>query len=208
MNKIKAIAVSLTFFALVACCGGNMPANGSEEVKMFECICIIGKIITSFIRFIFGSGVTGGIVIGIAVYVCTRKWDEWKQKKNYSRLGVAIIESLREEVKTGLNIIKNKQQNHLPKKSWADGMNTIPNEVMLIILTDYKKIKQEESELKFKDIRIHCKNYFEHITENYFQHIAQHIANKCTCDCYQADTEKVKKMLEQTISLLKKNYKE
>jgi len=151
----------------------------------------IDKIITPLVNCI-GVG-----AIGLVGYVYKIKRD----KRKHREAGVVIINSLLEEVRTGLDIIKNKQYNKLPKKSW-EGMKTIPNEVMSIILADSKKIKQE-SELKFKDIRIHCKNYFEHITENY----SQHIANKCTCDCYQTDTEKVKKMLEQTLSLLEKNSK-
>jgi len=144
----------------------------------------IDNIITAFI----------GLVFGVAIYICTRKLDEWKHKRNYSKLGVVIMDSLLEEVRTGLDIIKNNQCGPPPKNSW-DGMKTIPDEVMLIIFDFPEKIKQK-SKFNCKDIRSHCKNYFEHITEDWNKNIQY----------YQGETEEVKKMLEQTKSLLEKNF--
>jgi len=147
----------------------------------------IDKIITALISFIFCIG----------AYICKRKLDERKRKKNDNKIGIVIISSLLEEVKTGLDIIKNKQYNRIiSNKSWANGMNTIPNEVMLIISAISENVKQE-SKFNCKDIKTHCKNYFEHITKDW----------KTNIQYYQVETEEVKKMLEQTLSLLEKNSK-
>jgi len=141
-------------------------------------------------------GCIGAAVISIIGYVYKRKRDEQKNKK----LGVMIISSLLEEVNTGLNIIKNKLNVQLPKKSW-EGMKTIPDEVMLIITAVSKGIKPDG--FPPEDIKIHCKNYFEHITQNWM-HIQN---NQKAIQDTQESTEKVIKMLEQTKSLLMENSK-
>lgn len=115
--------------------------------------------------------------IGIAIltYWMTTFIGESKTKKNYSKLGVAIMESLLEEVKTGLNtlnLLNNYLQdpatertifgNLLPVKSW-EGPQTIPNEVLLRILSSSEGIT---APFPPNEIRIHCKNYFSHICGN------------------------------------------
>jgi gas vesicle protein len=134
-----------------------------------------------------------GGIFGFLTYLVTRKLDKWNHKKNYSKLGVVIMDSLLEEVNTGLDIIKKNQNTTLPKKSW-DGMKTISDEVMLIILAISEGVKPDAFQLD--QIRSHCKNYFENITQGWMN-----IQNS------QDSTEKVKKMLEQTKSLLNKNSK-
>jgi len=138
----------------------------------------IDKIITPLV------GCIGVGVISFVGYVYKRKRDKQKNKK----LGVMIINSLLEEVYTGLDIIKKGQNFTLPRKSW-EGMKTIPDEVMLIISAVSKGIKPDGFPLE--DIKIHCKNYFENITQNWIN----------IKDSQEA-TEKVKKMLEQAKSLL------
>lgn len=100
---------------------------------------------------------------------------ESKTKKNYSKLGVAIMESLIEEVKTGLNTLNSLNDylqdstterkifsNLLPVKSW-EGPQTVPNEVLLRILASSEGLTAPFSP---SEIRIHCKNYFSHICGN------------------------------------------
>ena len=45
--------------------------------------------------------------VAIACYVLFDRLGEWKQRRRTSKLGVAIIESLVEEVRNGLDILNN-----------------------------------------------------------------------------------------------------
>ncbi|MFZ5552576.1 MAG: hypothetical protein ACOZCO_05640 [Bacteroidota bacterium] len=97
--------------------------------------------------------------------------DEYKNRRNYSRLGVEQISTLIEEVETGLKLIKETlDPNHhvfpnpLPRKSWS-GISTIQDQVLLRILA----VCADKPDKGFpsREIRIHCKNYFEHIVTNW-----------------------------------------
>ena len=118
------------------------------------------------------------IVIAILTYIVVDRLGEWRKRKTYSKLGVAIIESLQEEIKTGiqvmtdaLNITEDQSVNEppvalLPKKSWS-GMSTIPDEVLLRIIET--SANRQFDGFPLRECRIHCKNYFEHISQNYEQ---------------------------------------
>lgn len=116
--------------------------------------------------------------IGVAVlaYWMTTFLGESKNRRNYSKLGVAIMESLIEEVRTGLNTLDRlnmylqdpstdgaRFNNLLPIKSW-EGPQTVPNEVLLRILASSEGITAPS--FPPSEIRIHCKNYFSHICGN------------------------------------------
>jgi len=100
----------------------------------------------------------------------------------YSRLGVAIIESLQEEVDNGIKLMTNAldaaQDSSttapppalLPKKSWG-GMSTIPDEVLLRIIET--SVTNQFNGFPPRECRIHCKNYFEHMCHNYEQTLDQ-----------------------------------
>jgi hypothetical protein len=45
------------------------------------------------------------IVIAVVTYILVDRLGEYKKRRDYSRLGVAIIESLLEEVDTGITIM-------------------------------------------------------------------------------------------------------
>lgn len=104
------------------------------------------------------------ITVAIITYLLFRKLDEWKRRRSYSKLGIVILESLIEEVKRGLEMIKAPEANSLPRKSWY-GMTTIPDEVLLRIIEVSKKITPISFNLR--EIRIHTKNYFEHMCLNW-----------------------------------------
>lgn len=126
----------------------------------------------------FLSNVLLPIVIAIVTYLLVDRLGEWKNRKKYSRLGVAIIECLQEEIKHGIEIMQatqnrmdgNNQINEsppnalLPNKSW-NGMTTIPDNVLLRIIE--VAADKEIEEFPPKECRIHCKNYFEHMCGNY-----------------------------------------
>lgn len=125
--------------------------------------------------------------IGVALltYLLVDRLGEFKKRRDYSRLGSAIIESLLEEVNTGIgvmdaarravqeNSIRLLSQSGLPNKSW-NGMTTIPDEVLLRILAT-----SEDKKYEFfhpRECRIHCKNYFMHIKQNYEERLRGAVA--------------------------------
>lgn len=125
------------------------------------------------------------VCVAVVAYLLVDRLGEWRRRGAYSRLGVAIIESLQEEVGTGVvlmtNALKVAGDNNAsappialpPHKSWS-GMSTIPDEVLLRII--------ETSTGRWfdgfppRECRIHCKNYFEHMCENYENALKQSLA--------------------------------
>lgn len=98
----------------------------------------------------------------------TQKLSEWANRRNTCKLGVIIINEIKEEMSSGISIMesmamdaRNNSQSHLtrlmPVKSWV-GMKTVSDEVMLRIVAINPSI-----EIK---LRSDCKNYFEYICVN------------------------------------------
>jgi hypothetical protein len=122
------------------------------------------------------------IIVAITTYVVVDRLGEWRKRRTYSRLGVVIIESLQEEIRTGirlmttaLNATEDNSANGppdglLPNKSWS-GMSTIPDEVLLRIIET--SANRQFDGFPPRECRIHCKNYFEHICRNYEQHVTR-----------------------------------
>ena len=122
--------------------------------------------------------------LGVLGYFCTLGWATMLDRKNQSKLGVAILDALAEELQNGIRIMgdllkaaESKDYNtvslaKLPRASWA-GMTTIPDSVLLRILAMADKLPVEG--FNVRNIRIHCKNYFEHVCVNYDQLIAKKI---------------------------------
>ena len=104
----------------------------------------------------------------------------------------------------------------MPSASWIN-INTIPDEVLLRIISISEKIRQN-GDYHPRDIRSHTKNYFEHMCVTWEQNVsivANAIHNKTpipsnlhdTAVTFQRPAEHVKILLEQTIQLLDKNSK-
>jgi hypothetical protein len=116
------------------------------------------------------------ISVAVATYYVVNRLGENEKKKNYSRLGIAIIDSLLEEIDTGItvmtaamNALEDKSivippGSLLPKRSW-NGLSTIPDDVLLRILAT--SAKRSFKGFHPRDCRIHCKNYFGNICETY-----------------------------------------
>ena len=142
-------------------------------------------------------------VVATTTYWLFKRYDERDSRKQYSRLGVAIINSLLEEVNTGLTLMKNSSSNPLPTKSWS-GPSTIPDEVLLRIIA----VARDRSAIAFKpeEIRIHCKNYFGHMAENW-KTASEHgsVESLLNQGQYVQSAEGVKAMLEQCRTLLEEN---
>lgn len=112
------------------------------------------------------------ILVGAISYVLFRGLDERKKRKTYSTLGAIIIDSLIEEVSTGIDIINGTLQRNaqfsrqnLPSKSWS-GINTFSDEVLLRIIRVSNGV-QPNGSFHPKDIRKHTKNYFDHMCFNW-----------------------------------------
>jgi hypothetical protein len=84
--------------------------------------------------------------------------------KEYSTLGVAVMECPLEEINNGIVIMTNKQATPLPVKSW-NGVTTISDDVLLRIIAVSKG--QKAVAFPPREIRIHCKNYFEFMAANW-----------------------------------------
>lgn len=171
---------------------------------------------------IFAENFLFPIGVAFCTYYTIGFNDELKKRQNYSKLGEIVIDSFLEEVKTGLSILKSIIEldtaitnnpitiYSLPNKSYS-GINTISDDVMLrIIAISYNK--------KFegfhpKDIRIHIKNYFEHIcnnTNNEIKKVPLNVDNLkkyITSTEYIKSTESVLHLLIETKNLLNKNGK-
>ncbi|MHB1516435.1 MAG: hypothetical protein ACYCVY_12175 [Acidiferrobacteraceae bacterium] len=124
----------------------------------------------------FGTILSALVALGIATL---GNWSrEWARRRNDSLLGVAIIETLLEEVRLGLKIMEDtltRIQTHgtspvpvtrpaLPGASWND-MHTIPDAVLLRIIATSKEATV--GHFRINDVRSHCKNYFVHIRESF-----------------------------------------
>ena len=83
--------------------------------------------------------------VAVIIYWLASKRDECIKRKSYSRLGVAVIESVMEEVENGYKILlqaksAGKVQASLPRRSWLD-METINDDVLLRIIEVSKCVK-------------------------------------------------------------------
>ena len=103
-------------------------------------------------------------LVGVTSYILIAKIDDCKNRKKHSRLGVAIIGSLIEEVKTGIAIMNQFQATNelpltfIPTKSWS-GNATVNDDILLRIIEVDKDVKHKH--FPPSEILIHCKNYFE-----------------------------------------------
>lgn len=79
------------------------------------------------------------ILVATITFIAFRWSGEWKKRRSYSKLGVAIIDSLIEEVRTGIGIMNaailpaTQMSSPWPRRAW-NGMKTIPDDVLLRII--------------------------------------------------------------------------
>lgn len=113
------------------------------------------------------------IIIGVLAFIAANSVNAWRTRRRQSLLGSAVCASLIEELRHGIAIMEtvqtsmNTQQQAmgiLPRKSWS-GMNTISDEILerLLCLTAGKNNRG----FPIKEIRIHLKNYFDHMCPNF-----------------------------------------
>ena len=149
------------------------------------------------------------ITVAAITYWLFKKNDESIKRRQYSTLGVAIMESLLEEVNNGINIMSNRQLAPLPVRSW-DGVRTVSDDVLLCIIAVSKGVRPVG--FPPREIRIHCKNYFEHMSANWtaaIQHTTSndqsHMEALIGNGQYVQAAERVRAMLTQCRQLLERN---
>jgi hypothetical protein len=172
------------------------------------------------------------ILIAIITYVLVDRLGEWKSRRNDCKLGIAILDSLLGEILTGLDCMNYTygwlQQptpalpSHLlPTETWS-GMETIPDQVLLRIISTSKDVVARS--FHPNTIRKVCKDYFTHMCVNYNEiirslptsgmgqqalcaRLLMYLAGGPNQGKYIATTQQVKEMLEQTKELLDQNSK-
>ena len=96
-----------------------------------------GKMIIQITSSDFFKIFVGPFFVGLTSYILIAKCDEWKTRKKQSKIGVSIIDSLIEEVNTGIRIFYqfNNQKDlptaYLPNKSWSGISTTLQTAVGL-----------------------------------------------------------------------------
>jgi len=151
------------------------------------------------------------IAVAAITYWLFKKNDENIKRRQYSTLGVAIMESLLEEVTNGINIMRNQLLSPLPVRSW-DCVKTISDDVLLRIIAASKDVRPVH--FPPREIRIHCKNYFEHMSANWataiqyaMQNDLSHVQALVGSGQYVQAAEGVRAMLTQCKELLEGNAK-
>lgn len=148
------------------------------------------------------------IAVAVITYWLLKKSDEYIKRRQYSTLGIAIMESLLEEVNNGIDIMTSTQLIQLPVRSW-DGVKTVSDDVLLRIIAVSKGIRPVT--FPPREIRIHCKNYFEHMSANWSTAIQQAKKNNLSplqaLGNYVDAAKNVKAMLTQCKELLEENVK-
>jgi hypothetical protein len=174
------------------------------------------------------------VVIGVLTYLLVDRLGEWKSRRNDCKLGIAILDSLLGEIRTGLNIMNStyaqaqqgafQQPMHLlPTATWSGMQQTISDQVLLRIIAVSKDIVAPS--FHPTAIRNVCKDYFAHMCPNYNAIINKFLSppgmtqqnlsaqflsllgGNPNQDKYIATTEQVIEMLELTKKLLDQNSK-
>ena len=161
------------------------------------------------------------VIVACLSYVAVSKLGDWKKNRLYSRLGVSIMDLLLEEVRTGIGILQDLSNNifkceTLPTACWT-GVTTISDDLLVRILALDKHAKQ--ATFHSSNIRIECKNYFEHMTKNVNSDLgllakrtltmaqikAKYLTEGDKNPSYIFCAREVVKMIEETKMLLDKN---
>lgn len=179
----------------------------------------------------FSKNIFLPVSIAIITYLLVTKLGEWKARRNDCVLGIAILDYVLGEIRTGLDIMNstyvqaqqaafNLPMHLLPKESWS-GMQTIPDQVLLRIIAASNNIVT--TSFHPRTIRNVCKDYFEHMCANYNE-IAKKMSPYMGQQQYRtqflnllggaenqskyiAITQSVIEMIEQTRELLDRNSK-
>lgn len=161
------------------------------------------------------------LAVGVISYILVAKLDDWKKRRQTSKLGVAVLEGALEEVNNGIKIMSAFWKNQsepprafLPNKSWH-GTTTINDEVLLRIIASSEGAKSVS--FPPREIRIHLKNYFDFMTGEWNKNLhsdnqPDQITIAKAKDLIEGRkfleaANQVRQLLEQSIELLEKNSK-
>jgi hypothetical protein len=114
------------------------------------------------------------IVLGILAFIASNTVNTWRSRRRQSLLGSVILQSFIEEVENGVGIMESVQAmlnnqppktiGALPRASWS-GIQSVSDELLERIICTTKE--KTFSGFPPKEIRIHLKNYFEHMCKNF-----------------------------------------
>jgi hypothetical protein len=163
------------------------------------------------------------IVLGILAFIASNTVNTWRSRRRQSLLGSVILQSFVEEVAYGVGIMKSvqamlnnqkpKTMGPLPRASWS-GMQSISDDLLERLICTSKN--KTFSSFTPKEIRIHLKNYFEHMCPNFdsvikaftqgsnWQEVAQSYIERGK---YIEAAEGVLQMLKDAQQLLESNSK-
>lgn len=164
--------------------------------------------------------------IGVLAFIISDRWTEWKNRRAYSELGVAILQSIKVEIVEGMNRLHKSidaalakkyeefLEGDLPDKIWL-GPETINDQILLRIVICSKKTTYGD-DFHPKDIRTHLNRYFNYIIGN-VREIKMSVKRKYNSFpdvlplavhdlfVYWGAIEKVIKLIEDTQELLREN---
>lgn len=124
------------------------------------------------------------VLVAVLVYIVVERLGEWRKRRMFSRLGVVIIDSFLEELRTGIELMRTvlaaidrndptgPPPGFLPNRTW-NGMSTIPDDVLLRIVETSRN--RTFDGFPPQQCRTHCKNYFTHMNDNYQLFLSQAI---------------------------------
>ncbi len=109
------------------------------------------------------------LAVGVLGFWASSVFTSMRDRKRQSLLGAAVCAQFVEELNNGINLMNSvlNRQNpigQLPRKSW-NGMSTISDDVLERILCLSEK--RHTPGFPISEIRIHLKNYFDHICPNF-----------------------------------------
>lgn len=115
------------------------------------------------------------MIVAVLTFLASDRLTDGKKRQEQSKLGVAVLQSLEEEIVTGIATMKQAlAASHdlstllppgslLPSKTWS-GMQTISDDVFMRLI----EVSESEPTQGFplRECRTHLKNYFDHIVGN------------------------------------------
>ena len=137
------------------------------------------------------------VLVAFIVYIIADRLGEWKKRRMYSRLGVAVLHPVLEELRTGIRLMEALDEaarnraarlpgGQLPVQIW-EGNATISDEVLLRIVQTARR--RNYNGFHPRECRIHCKRYFMNMCDNLNRVITSTLSLKGKQDAILAFTD-------------------
>ena len=115
------------------------------------------------------------MIVAVLTFLASDRLTDGKKRQEQSKLGVAVLQTLEEEIVTGIETMKQALAasrdmgallppgSLMPNKTWS-GMQTISDDVFMRLIEVSEGVTSQGFPLR--ECRTHLKNYFEHIVGN------------------------------------------